>query len=362
LNFLDVLGLIRIRIHLKDVAAHVMRRARAMASTRYTSGAWTSDVLGEGFEQCTLELRSGGLATLVRYRRPSRWPRLERRRTFVVLYVHGWSDYFFQTDLGRFWHEQGAAFYAIDLHNYGRSLRPGLVPGFVTNLQEYDEDLDAALDHIRADGHATLPLVLLGHSTGGLTLSLWAARNPGAATALILNSPWLEFQASGTARKVITPFLGLEARRHPLAPLPPVDRGIYARALREASDGHLEYNELWRPRRGFQVPFAFLYAVMQGQATVEEGLQLDLPVLVLLSDKSYLQPTWSSDAASADVALNVEIVAHRSLSLGNYVTIARIHNALHDVILSTPEPRAHAYNILSEWASDRIKAPRTAMA
>jgi hypothetical protein len=78
---------------------------------------------------------------------------------------------------------------------------------------------------------------------------------------------------------------------------------------------------------------------MQGQATVEAGLQLDLPVLVLLSDKSYLQPTWSSDAASADVALNVEIVAHRSLSFGDYVTIARIHNALHEVILS---PLNHA--------------------
>ena len=165
-----------------------------------------------------------------------------------MLYVHGWSDYFFQTDLAYFWHEQGAAFYAIGLHNYGCSLRPRLVFGFVTNLQEY--------------------------------------------------------------------------------------------------------NELWRPRQGFPVPFAFLYAVMQGQAAVEEGLHLDLPVLVLLSDKSYLQPISSSDASSADVARNVDLVTHRSLFLGNYVTIARIPNALHDVILSAPEPRAHAYDTLSRWTTN----------
>lgn len=329
-----------------------------MTSTRRASGTWAPDVLGEGFEQCTLKRRSGGPATLVRHQPSTRWPPLQRRRTFVVLYVHGWSDYFFQTDLARFWHEEGAAFYAIDLHNYGRSLRPGLVPGFVTNLQEYDEDLEAALDRISADGHAALPLVMLGHSTGGLTLSLWAARNPGTATALVLNSPWLEFQASGTARKVITPFLGFEARRHPLAPLPPVDRGIYARALQRASDGHLAYNQKWRPLQGFSVPLAFLYAVMQGQAAVEEGLHLDVPVLVLLSDRSYLQPTWSSDASSADVALNVDLVAHRSLSLGNYVTIARIPNALHDVILSAPEPRAHAYNTMSRWTSNHTTGSR----
>ena len=62
-----------------------------------------------------------------------------------LLYLHGWSDYFFQTELADFWAAQGVRFYAIDLRKYGRSRRPEQTPGFVTDLATYDEDLEAAL-------------------------------------------------------------------------------------------------------------------------------------------------------------------------------------------------------------------------
>ncbi len=62
-----------------------------------------------------------------------------------VLYVHGWSDYFFQKRLARFWTDRGARFYALDLRKYGRSLRPGQTPGYIADLDTYDEDIAAAL-------------------------------------------------------------------------------------------------------------------------------------------------------------------------------------------------------------------------
>lgn len=56
----------------------------------------------------------------------------------------------------------------------------------------------AAADVGQGDAPAVSPagptprrLVLMGHSTGGLTLSRWVSRNPGRVSALILNSPWL---------------------------------------------------------------------------------------------------------------------------------------------------------------------------
>ncbi|GAA4375673.1 hypothetical protein GCM10023152_19860 [Agromyces bauzanensis] len=175
--------------------------------------SWHPDVLGEGFEQLTLPLgtdEEGELvATLVRYRpKAASWfARLwEGDRGAAsgtdVLYVHGWSDYFFNPEIARFWAGAGARFYALDLRKYGRSLRPGQTPGYVTNLADYDADIEAALAAIgqgRADAAGAgaggrRPLILMGHSTGGLTLSLWCVRNPGRAAALVLNSPWLEFQ------------------------------------------------------------------------------------------------------------------------------------------------------------------------
>lgn len=69
----------------------------------------------------------------------------------------------------------------------------------------------------------------------------------------------------------------------------------------------------------------------------------------MLSDKSYLQPKWSADALTADVALNVDAVAHRSLSLADTVTISRLPNALHDIFLS-PEPiRREAFARIGRW-------------
>ena len=116
---------------------------------------WTPDLLGEGFEQQTLELDGGALATLVRYvGGGEQWLDIPDGAGIDadVLYVHGWSDYFFQRHLAQFWHRTGARFYALDLHNYGRSLRPGLVPGFVTNLSDYDADIAAALSAMGRSG------------------------------------------------------------------------------------------------------------------------------------------------------------------------------------------------------------------
>ncbi|MDR6986063.1 alpha-beta hydrolase superfamily lysophospholipase [Paenarthrobacter nitroguajacolicus] len=323
---------------------------------------WEPDILGDGFEQQTLELDGGAVATLVRY--PGTGPRwLEGPEQddaqegagldADVLYVHGWSDYFFQRHVAEFWRRTGARFHALDLHNYGRSLRPGLVPGLVTNLSDYDADIAAALAAMgrSADGPdaSGRPLILLGHSTGGLTLSLWVSRHPGVASALILNSPWLEFQATELGRRAIAPLVGLHAKLHPLAPLPPVDPGIYTRAVSASLDGEWDYNLEWRPDRGFPVTPAFLDAVFRGQATVAAGLGIDVPVLVLLSDKSYLQPKWSADALTADVALNVDAVAHRSLSLAETVTVSRLPNAFHDIFLS-PEPvRREAFARIGRW-------------
>ncbi|WP_443027352.1 serine aminopeptidase domain-containing protein [Sphingomonas sp. LR61] len=75
----------------------------------------------------------------------------------------------------------------------------------------------AALDTIGHGDpeHGRRRLILFGHSTGGLTLALWNSRHRGVAAGLVLNSPWLEFQATGFARELIAPLMKLGARRNP---------------------------------------------------------------------------------------------------------------------------------------------------
>ncbi|KQR37275.1 alpha/beta hydrolase [Microbacterium sp. Leaf159] len=324
---------------------------------------WTADVLGDEFEQLTLELTADDegpvVATLVRAL-PSEqawWNRLRGSRRLLedvdVLYVHGWSDYFFQKRLARFWTARGARFFALDLRKYGRSLRDGQTPGYITDLATYDEDIAAALEAMGrgAEGTASARrLVLMGHSTGGLTLSLWASRHPDTAAAVILNSPWLEFQVA-SARPLIAPVAELQARWAPREVAPQVDLGFYTRAQQEVADPDdpVEVNLLWRPAQTMAVHAGWFHAVLSGHAAVAAGLSIGAPVCVLLSARFAPPTRWSEDLTRADSVLVVDDIARAALKLGPSVTVERIDGALHDVFLSRHEAREEAYRRLDGW-------------
>ncbi|MDQ4214179.1 alpha/beta hydrolase [Microbacterium capsulatum] len=323
---------------------------------------WQPDVLGDEFEQLTLPLGSDDegplVATLVRaLPRRSIAHRLfgdgRQLADTDVMYVHGWSDYFFQRRLARFWTARGARFFALDLRKYGRSLRPGQTAGYITHLSEYDKDIAAALAAMQADPDraAGRRLILLGHSTGGLILSLWAARYPGVASAVILNSPWLEFQLPRFTRETIAPLVGLQARRRPLERAPQVDLGFYSRAQNEAADpaDPMEVNLAWRPEQTMAVHAGWLHAILGGHATIAAGIRIAAPVCLLLSARSAYPTSWSDELTRADSVLVVDDIARAALKIGPSVTIEWIDGALHDVFLSRHDAREEAYARLGRW-------------
>jgi alpha-beta hydrolase superfamily lysophospholipase len=333
---------------------------------------WRPDVLGDEFECTDLNLgeENGAplVATLVRaLPRPlSFWDRLWKHTRMLedvdVLYVHGWNDYFFQKSLARFYTERGARFFAIDLRRYGRSLREGDDPGYVDDLSDYFVEIDLALSLIQGaqaphtdevpHGAQQRRLLLLGHSTGGLVVSLWADKNRGRADALMLNSPWLELQISSVARKALAPVMGLRAKLSPkdLA-LPQLDLGFYSHALRNScTEEELAIiNRQWRPDQAPQVRTGWLSAIIVGQSTLNEGIDVGAPVCVLLSQRSHFGLSWDDEMSHTDTVLEVGSVARSSLKLGSSVTIERIDGAVHDVFLSSPEPRKEAFDRMERW-------------
>lgn len=316
------------------------------------TGEWRPDILGDGFEQLTLPLgeddEGAVVATLVRSIPNPLRTLAGPLRDIDVLSVHGWSDYFFQPAQARFWTDLGAHFHALDLRKYGRRLREGQTPGYITDLADYDADIDAALAAIgQRRGRR---LVLVGHSTGGLTLSLWAARNPGRAAALVLNSPWLELQLGAMGRQALAPLVQARARWDPRGQQATVDFGFYTRAQREI--GVLPapgYRDDWRPEFGFATHPAWLAAILQGHRTVAYGIEVGCPALVLLSTRSSVQLSWRDDMTSSDSVLIVDEIARTATRLGRDVTVGRIEGALHDVFLSRPKPRQEAYRAVERW-------------
>ena len=135
--------------------------------------SWQPDLLGEGYRQHVIELGAdpdgeGSIAAvLVR-----REPRAGAAAHGAVLYVHGFSDYFFQTALADFFAARDLAFYALDLRKSGRARRGGQTAHYVSDLGLCDRELDSALA-IVAGEHPDVPVILVAHSTGGLIVPLW---------------------------------------------------------------------------------------------------------------------------------------------------------------------------------------------
>jgi alpha-beta hydrolase superfamily lysophospholipase len=310
---------------------------------------WVEDLLGADFQARTLALEPDDegevVATLVRHAPPGP-PQTDQSR--VVLYLHGWNDYFFQTELAEYWHRQQASFYALDLRKYGRSLREHQTPNYITDLKTYDEELGAALDLIRAE-HSNAQLLVMAHSTGGLIAALWAARHPGEITSLVLNSPWLELAGASFARSLMTPWISTLARTQPTATLPNIDPGHYARTILKRHGGHWEYDETWRPSPMFPPRPGWIQAILSGHQQVARGLGLSIPVLAAMSTTSILQPLWRPEMRAADTVLDVTVIARRATQLGRTVTVVRIPEGLHDLTLSDPEPRSLFFAELTRW-------------
>jgi alpha-beta hydrolase superfamily lysophospholipase len=285
------------------------------------------------------------VATLIR-----RAPADRHRR--AVLYVHGWNDYFFQTHLADHLTDLGFDFYAIDLRRYGRSLRRGHLHGFITDLDDYGAELAAAAGVI-AESHDQL--VLMGHSTGGLIIALWAARNAGRIDGLILNAPWLDFQGLAMIRTLGSPVIEALGSSLPTSVLKLPDSGLTARTLHISHGGEWDYDLDLKRTPSAPIRVGWLRAILLGHQRVAAGLHIDVPILVLASSTSELARRWHDGLRTVDTVLDVEKVTRRATQLGRCVTIVRIDEAVHDVILSAPSVRKIAMEEISRWIEGYVQ-------
>ncbi|GAA2438539.1 alpha/beta hydrolase [Actinomadura vinacea] len=307
----------------------------------------TTDVLGPGYEAIELPLGEDAegdvVATLVRRRRtdPSRR---------AVLYVHGFVDYFFQKHLADFYVERGFDFYALDLRKYGRSLRPHQTPNVVQSLSDYFPEIDEAVRIVREeDGHDVL--LLNGHSTGGLVAALWADRvkGRGLVDGVFLNSPFVELNEPLVMRKLGAGLARALGRRFPKVKLPAGVSELYPRSIHRDHDGEWEFDLEWKPLLGFPVRAGWLAAVRRGQLRLHAGLGIDVPVLVMASERSVKPKPGVADLSSADAVLDVEHMARWAPRLGGHVTLVRIEGGLHDLVLSAEPVRERVFAELDRW-------------
>lgn len=319
-------------------------------------GSVDPDVLGAPYECQTIDLGEDDegpvRATLVRRRADQPTGR-------AVLYLHGFTDYFFQTHLADFFTDRGWDFYALDLRKYGRSLLPHQTPNFCRDLTDYFPELEAAAHLIRGDGNRSL--LVVGHSTGGLIAVTWAHahRDTGLIDGIVLNSPFFDFNLPWLMRRPLMAAACRLGNRMPYRVVRAQAGTVYGQSLHAEHRGEWSYNLAWKPLGGFPVRLAWLAAIQRAQRQLRSGLDIRVPILVACSAKSFKGKVWHESAALADAVLDVEHMARWAPRLGRHVTLIRFDGGKHDLTLSGPVVREQVFAELGRWMDAFVSRPAT---
>lgn len=279
-------------------------------------------------------------STIVRLRsgRPSRK---------AYLYIHGFNDYFFQKEMGERMADSGYNFYAVDLRRYGRSREPWQYPFNVRNLKEYFADIDSAVAQIRRDGNTDI--TLSGHSTGGLTVSLYAAERGDDVPVdrIVTDSPFLEWNYSAFMRNVGAPLVGFLGKMFPEAKVKQAPCDGYAYSLLKQYHGQWEYDTDWKMIYSPPVTYGWVGAINSGHSRLmKKAPHISVPILVMHSSRKIDGCGWTPDFQSGDAVLNPFSIQKVGEKLGKERMVCTIDSGLHDLILSEPGPREAAYDTI----------------
>jgi alpha-beta hydrolase superfamily lysophospholipase len=311
---------------------------------------WSTDVLGDGYEATTInqgrDYSGDVVSTVVR-------KRADKCNTDrAILYIHGYNDYFFQSQMGDRFVDSCYNFYAVDLRKYGRSLRDGQRPYEARDISEYYADIDSALRVMAEDG--IKDVTLMGHSTGGLVASSYMNANPSPMIErVILNSPFLEWNMGGFMKNVAVPVVSWMGGIFPDWSISQGDNTAYAESLLKDYHGEWTFNTDWKTVHPRKVTAGWLEMISDAQKNLKKNSLIKVPVLLMHSDHSVSGSEYSEAFQRGDAVLNVEDISRIGRRLGPYVTEVTITDGLHDLVLSAPAVREDAYRQMFDWLSAR---------
>lgn len=218
------------------------------------------------------------------------WLPREARRAVVL--VHGLAEHSGRYDhVGAWLSARDCAVHAYDHRGHGHSEGPR---GHVTAFAELLDDLEGFLKVVRQE-HPDLPLVLVGHSMGGLvTTALLAERKPDVACAVV-SGPALEMpeHVSPGRRRVARALRRLLPRLRMTAGLAPEDLSRDPEVVRAYADDPLVFR-----RVTVSLATELLEAIAR---TAGSAFRVQVPMLLLHGEADRLCPARGSRAFHAQL-------------------------------------------------------------
>ena len=192
----------------------------------------------------------------------------------------------------------------------------------------------------------------MAHSTGGLITPYYLDSKKGKlpVDGLILNSPFLDWNFGWMMEKIVIPVVSCIGKLFPNLTVQGYGDASYAHSLLKRFKGEWVYNTDWKMMNGHPKKAGWINAIEEAQKTVQKGIDLDCPVLVMSSNKSFPETKeWNNEYLSSDIVLDVHDIQKYGQKLGNHVTRDTIQNGIHDLILSEKDSRDHVYRTVFDW-------------
>ena len=323
-------------------------------------------MLGPGFEYSTYDLgpdpdgETDIVATAIRYcpAEPASPQYQQWQQRPALLWVHGMTDYFFGAHIAEYFHQQGYAFYAIDLRKCGRSHRSGQRWHYISDLSWYGEELSAVATMIAQHHSSITPIA---HSTAGIIVPVWLDEirrtQPhlhSAINTLILNSAWLGMmKLSDLTVTLLSPVIHALARVCPHLPFPGGKLSTFGDSIHSSRYGEFDFDTTFKPLAGHKKYLGWLSSVLRYQAKIQRGdINVGVPVLSLRSVYSRLSQPYAPAADTADVVIDTEQTATWAPKLSSQVTDVPILGARHEVFLSLAPAREIAFARSTEWLDE----------
>ena len=305
------------------------------------SESWSEDYLGSEWEKKHLLLKKDfdgtPVATLIR-------KRVSENSKRAVLYIHGYSDYFYQTSLADSLEEKGFRFTALDLRRYGRSKLPGQVWYDLRDISDYYEEIDLAIEDIHKE-YPEAEITLMAHSTGGLTASLYAAEKGDSVkiSSLILNSPFFDMNVGGINERIGIPLISLMGSVFPRMVVNRSVSPVNCMSLHQDYFGEWQFDTIMKPIKSPMVTAAWIRAVYLAQKRLQKGITIKVPVLVMASSASTRGQIFEEIHKKSDTVLDVAEIVEFSSKISGPVKLSIVEDGLHDLVLSGSTSRAKAY-------------------
>ncbi|WOE32357.1 MULTISPECIES: alpha/beta hydrolase [unclassified Acinetobacter] len=308
--------------------------------------SYRQDILGAEYERMDLPFPDDEdgqvIATLIRKKAVTPTKK-------AVLYLHGFIDYFFQTEMAEAFNQHHFDFYALDLRKYGRSHLAHQKFYAVRNLSEYDAEISTALAIIAEEQHDQV--ILSGHSTGGLISTLYIAHhiNHPLIKGLWLNSPFYDFNLPHLQKMLAIPVLNQLGKKFPDLQVPNPMNQYYIASLHRLFHGEWNFNLEWKKDKVPYIPLSFIHAIYEAQQEIHQGPYLSVPTLVMYSSQTTAPKQWNQQAQTSDIILNVKDIEKWAAHLKGHVTLCEIQNGIHDLVLSSAPVRKQVYQALFAW-------------